>query len=173
MGNEFKRHKTGRYISLPKGKTRFHMTVVWQTIKKVEVQKYMEIIKCIIGIFLFSVIVSCRQDIKPDEIFKRANDFKLTIHLGDKYTSDSTIIKIVNKNSLKINKLKDWLTNNLHGWESSIVSWATPEISLIGTDFRLLIYKDGAVIGFTDRKGKAKQYTKKVDKSEFNFLIEE
>jgi hypothetical protein len=133
----------------------------------------MEIIKYIVGIFFFSVIVSCKQDIKPDEILKRGNDFKLTIHLGDKYTSDSTIIKTINKDSLQINKLKDWLTNNLHGWESSIASWATPDISLIGSDFRLLIYKDGAVIGFTDRKGKSKQYTKKVDKSEFNFLIEE
>jgi hypothetical protein len=133
----------------------------------------MEIIKYIVGIFFFSVIVSCRQYIKPDEIFKMENDFKLTIHFGDKYTSDTTIIITINKNSGKINKLNDWLINNPDGWQSSIASWATPDISLIGSDFRLLIYKDGAVIGFTDSKGKAKQYTKKVDKSEFNFLIEE
>ena len=133
----------------------------------------METIRIITGIFLLILIGSCSFDMNPDEILKRENDFRLTIHLGDKHSSDSTVTQTINKDSEKITRLKDWITNNPDGWKSSIASWATPDISLTGTDFRLLIYKDGLVIGFTNKTGKARQYTKQVDKSEFNFLIEE
>jgi hypothetical protein len=66
-----------------------------------------------------------------------------------------------------------WFKKNPDGWTSSISSWATPDISLIGDDFRLLIQKDVVVIGFTDKKGKARQLVKKVDISEFGFLTEQ
>ena len=124
----------------------------------------------ITGLFLL-ILISCEQAIYPDEIFKRENDFKLTIHNENDYSSDSSTVKIINKDSEKIAKLKDWISNNSGGWESSIASWATPDISLIGTDFRLLIFKEGVVIGITDKNGNARQYTKRVINTEFDFLI--
>jgi len=44
------------------------------------------------------------------------------------------------------------------------------DISLIGTNFRLLIFKDFVVIGFYGQIGKQKQCTKEADESGFNFL---
>ena len=131
----------------------------------------MKSIKTIAGLFLLIFIFSCGQDINPDEILNKEINFKLTIYLGDTNNSDSIVTQTINKDSPKITILKDWISNNPDGWKSSIASWATPDISLIGTDFRLLIYNDGVVIGFTDKKGKVKQFTKQVNKSEFDFLI--
>ncbi len=131
----------------------------------------MKIFKIILGLFLL-ILISCRQHIKPDEILKRENYFKLTIHIENKYSTDSSIVKIIYKDSEKIAKLKTWISENTDDWESSIASWATPDISLIGTDFRLLIFKDEAVVGFTDNNGNACQYTKSVKKAEFDFLID-
>jgi hypothetical protein len=96
----------------------------------------------------------------------------LTIHQQDKYSHDSTLVKTENKDSEEIIKLKDWITNNPGDWKSSIDSWATPDISLTGKDFRLLIFKSFAVIEFKDKAGKPSQYTKQIDKSAFDFLIE-
>jgi hypothetical protein len=132
----------------------------------------MKTIKSNPGLFLLIFICSCVQDLKPDEILKKENDFKLTIHQQGKYTSDSTIVKTINKDSEKIIKLKNWITNNPADWKSSVDSWVTPDISLTGKDFRLLIFKSFAVIGFKDKTGKLRQYTKQVDKSAFDFLIE-
>jgi hypothetical protein len=129
--------------------------------------------KCLAGIFILILLVSCNQNIKLDEILSREINFKLTIVLRDKNTSDSVITKSINKDSEIIKKLRLWLKMNPDGWASSMASWAPSDISLIGADFRLLIHKDGVVIGFTDRKGKAKQLVKKVDISEFSFLTEQ
>lgn len=68
--------------------------------------------------------------------------------------------------------LKVWLKNNPDNWENSIASLSQPDISLISNDFRLLIFKDVVVIGFTDETGKQKQYTKDANKSELKFLTE-
>jgi hypothetical protein len=130
----------------------------------------MKTFKIVIGLFLL-IKISWGRAIYSDEILDRENDFNLTIRNENKYSSDTTKVKIINKYSEKIAELKDWILNNSEGWESSIASWITPEISLIGIDFRLMIFKDGVVIGFTDKNGNARQYTKQVDKTEFDFLI--
>lgn len=128
--------------------------------------------KIILGLFLLMFVISCRQEIKPDDFLNKERDFKLIIHRGIKYSSYSSTTEIINKDSEKITKLKDLLTSNLNGWKSSIDSWATPDISLIGNDFRLLIFEKFVVIGFKDKTGKPKQYTKQIDESNFDFLIE-
>jgi len=127
-------------------------------------------IKNIAGLFLLFFMFSCGKNINIDDILKNENNFKLTIYLSNKYNSDSTIIKTINKNSKKISKLKEWITNNPDGWQSSNYSWATPDISLIGNNFRLLIFTDFIVIGFVDKKWKQKQYTKQVNKLELDFI---
>ena len=131
----------------------------------------MKTFKIIVGIFIL-LFTSCEQDINPNEILNKENDFKLTIHFGDKYSSDSSKVKTIIKGSEKFIKLKDWITNNPVDWKSSIDSWAAPDISLIGNDFRFLIFKNFVVIGFKDKTGKPRQYIKSVDKSTFDFLIE-
>lgn len=60
--------------------------------------------KIITGLFLVT-LVSCGQTIDSDEILKRENNFKLTIHNENDYSSDSLIIKTINKDTEKIAKL--------------------------------------------------------------------
>ncbi len=127
--------------------------------------------KIIIGLFLVTFI-SCGKYINPDEVLNREKYFKLIIHEGNKYSSDDSIVTIINKDSEKIVNLKNWISNNSNGWKSSKASWATPDISLIGTDFRLLIFNDGVVIGFKDKNGNAREYTKLTNEKEFDFLID-
>jgi hypothetical protein len=126
----------------------------------------------IAGIILSTFLISCGQDINPEEIFKKEIEFKLTILSKINNSFDTLTFKRIPRDSEIIVKLKDWLTKNPDGWKSSIASWATSEISLTGNDFRLLIFDHGIVIGFTDKNGKARQYTKQVEKKEFNFLTE-
>jgi hypothetical protein len=95
----------------------------------------------------------------------------LTVHQNDQYTLDSANSITITKDSKKIKELTTLLNNNSDDWESSIASWAAPDYFINGDNFRLLVYHDFIVIGFTDKKGKPRQYTKKIDKSEFNFLL--
>ncbi len=133
----------------------------------------MMLIKQFSVILFLIILISCGVEIRTDEIFNKESELRLQICLGDKYTSDSSRIEILTKDSEKIAKVKEWFTNNPDKWKSSIASWAPADISLIGKDFRLLIYKDGVVVGFTDKEGKQRQFTRQTDKSDFDFLIEE
>jgi hypothetical protein len=119
------------------------------------------------------LLISCGKTINPEVLLKNENVFKLTVHTSNErdFTYNSEIDTIY-KDSEKISKLKTWLIDNSTNWENSIASYAMPDISLIGTDFRLLIYKEGVVLGFTDPSGKQKQYTKATNKSTLNFLID-
>ncbi len=123
-----------------------------------------------IGFLLLIFTISCGQNLDFEEILKNEKRFELKINPNGNLVLDSSSVTKINADSKIIDKLKNWFKNNPAGWESSIASWATPDISLIGSDFRLLIFKDFVVVGFADKSGKQKQYTKEVDKSEFNFL---
>jgi len=123
-----------------------------------------------IGFLLLFFTISCGQTLEFDEILKIEKEFELKVNPNGNIVLDSALTKRIDADSEIIFNLKTWLRNNPDNWESSIASWATPDISLISNDFRLLIFKDFVVVGFTDKTGKQKQYTKDADKSEFNFM---
>lgn len=124
-----------------------------------------------IGFLLLIFTISCGQNLDFEEILKNEKQFELKFNPSGDINLDSSLTTKLNADSKIIDSLKIWFKNNQDGWESSIASWATPDISLTSDDFRLLIFKDGVVVGFADKSGKQKQYTKEADKSEFNFLI--
>jgi hypothetical protein len=125
----------------------------------------------IILIAFLLLLTACKENINPIDILRNENDFKLTINSSGNYVTDITNAKIINKDSEVFLNLKSWLIYNSKGWKSSIASWATPNVSLTGKDFRLLVFKDFVVIGFTDNNGKPRQYTKSINKSDLAFLI--
>jgi hypothetical protein len=125
--------------------------------------------KVILGIILLVLMFSCRQDIKFEEIIKLDSDFELTIKQTDNNDFERILI---DKDSDKIIKLKEWFKEHSDNWESSIASWASPDISLTSNEFRFLVFKNFVVIGFIDISGKPRQYTRTVDKMEFDFLLE-
>lgn len=125
-----------------------------------------------VGFILLIFTISCGQNLDFSEILKNEKQFDLKINPNGNLNLDSSSITKINADSKIIDKLKTWFKNNPDGWESSIASWATPDIFLTSNDFRLLIFKDFVVVGFVDKSGKQRQYTKSVDKSEFNFLTD-
>lgn len=126
-----------------------------------------------IGFLLVIFTISCGQNLNFEDILKNEKQFELKVNPSGDINLDSSLTTKINADSKIIDSLKTWFKNNPDNWESSIASWATPDISLTSNDFRLLIFKDGVVIGFVDKSGKQRQYTKATDKSEFNFLIGE
>lgn len=135
----------------------------------------MKSLKYIATIMFMTLIVACSHEIETADILNNEKEFDLNIYPNDRFTSQYDFKKVfkksINKDSEIFLKMKNWLKKNHDNWQNSFVSYATPDISLIGNKFRLLIFKDFVVIGFTDKDGKVHLCTKKVNKSEFDFLI--
>ena len=76
-------------------------------------------------------------------------------------------------NSNKYLKLIEWGKKNTNGWHLTPVSYIA-EIYVGQRNFRLLYTSGtkGVVIGFTDKKGNSKQYSKTTKKGELDFLKE-
>jgi hypothetical protein len=125
-----------------------------------------------IGFLLLIFTISCGQNLDFEEILKSEKQFELKVNPNGNLSLDNSMTTKINADSEIIVNLKSWFKNNPDNWESSIASWATPDILLMSNDFRLLIFKDFIVVSFTDKSGKQNQYTKDTDKSEFNFLTE-
>ncbi len=114
---------------------------------------------------------SCAQIIDSNELFKNETFLKLNIYQTDTvFTDNSVDLEIA---SPKVKELRSWIDNNKTDWKSSIASFAQPKISVIGDDFRMLIFRDFVVIGYVDNKGKQKQFTKQTDYWDFKFLLSE
>lgn len=125
-----------------------------------------------IGFLLLIFTISCGQNLDFEEILKNEKQFELKVNPNGNLSLDSSMTTKINADSKIIANLKTWLKNNPDNWESSIASWATPNILLTSDDFRLLIFKDFVVVGFADKTGNQKQYTKGASEAEFNFLTE-
>tara|TARA_R110002050_G_scaffold300321_1_gene469156 strand:- start:318 stop:722 length:405 start_codon:yes stop_codon:yes gene_type:complete len=125
-----------------------------------------------IGFVLLIFTISCGQNLDFEEILKNEKQFELKVNPNGNLSLDNSLTTKINADSKIIANLKTWFKNNPDNWESSIASWATPDISLTGNDFRFLVFKDFVVVGFTDKSGKQKQYTKNSNETEFNFFTE-
>ncbi len=114
---------------------------------------------------------SCTQIVDSNELFKNETFLKLNIHQADSVFIDNSVD--LDMDSPKLKELRNWIDNNKRDWKSSIASFAQPAISVIGDDFRMLIFKDFIVVGYTDNKGNQKQFTKQTDYDDFEFLLNE
>lgn len=124
-----------------------------------------------LSLFLMILTISCAQIVDSNELFKNETVLKLKIYETDSvFTDNSVDFEIA---SSKVKELRSWIDNNKTDWKSSIASFAQPTISVIGDDFRMLIFKDFVVVGYTDNKGKQKQFTKQTDYDDFEFLLNE
>jgi hypothetical protein len=118
-------------------------------------------------------IIACGKSQNTLEVLPVQSKLILTFKGNDKSDVESIKVKMIEPNSDIHKKLNNWLAHNKKGWENtSIGSWSLPDISLIGKYFKLLVYKDSVVLGFADHTGTMKEFTKKVDESEFGFLKE-
>jgi hypothetical protein len=127
----------------------------------------------IIGILIAtSISISCTEKININEVFENENEYILRTQISDNSDSENTKTLSLNNSSKEIIELRKWFNENSKQWNPSIDSWAQPKVFLNGKNFRLLIFKNFVVIGFNDKKGNPKQYTKEIESNEFHFLTE-
>ncbi|MBN1183708.1 MAG: hypothetical protein JXB49_15560 [Bacteroidales bacterium] len=124
-----------------------------------------------LSLFLIILTISCAQIVDSNELFKNETVLKLKLHQTDSIYIDNLVdLEMIHP---KVKELRNWIDNNETDWKSSIASFSQSSISVIGDDFRMLIFKDFVVIGFIDNKGKQKQFTKQTDYNDFKFLLGE
>lgn len=124
-----------------------------------------------LSLFLMILTISCAQIVDSNELFKNETVLKLNIYQTDSVFTDNLVDLEIN--SPKVIELRNWIDNNKTDWNSSIASFVQPSISVIGDDFKMLIFKDFVVVGYADNKGKQKQFTKQTDYHDFEFLLNE
>lgn len=124
-----------------------------------------------LSLFLMILTISCAQIVDSNELFKNETVLKLNIYQTDSVFIDNLVDLEIN--SPKVIELRNWIDNNKTDWNSSIASFVQPSISVIGDDFKMLIFKDFVVVGYADNKGKQKQFTKQTDYHDFEFLLNE
>jgi hypothetical protein len=126
-----------------------------------------------IGILIvMSISISCTEKININEVLENENEYTLRIQMCDINNSENSFTLPLNNSSKEIIELRNWFNKNSNQWNSSIDSWAQPKVFLNGKDFRLLIFNNFVVVGFNDKKGRPKQYTKEIEYKEFHFLTE-
>jgi hypothetical protein len=125
-------------------------------------------IRKIIGLFLLTLFVSCKQTLDSSVCLKNESTLKLNIINSDTVLIGNSVDLEIN--SAKMIELRNWIDNNSTKWENSIISYVQPLISVIENDFRMLIFKSFVVIGFKDKNDKSRQITKQTDYNEFDFL---
>lgn len=123
------------------------------------------------SLFLIILTISCTQIVDSNELFKNETVLKLKVHQTNSVYIDNSVD--LEMDSPKVKELRNWIDSNKTDWKSSVASFAQSSISVIGDDFRMLIFKDFVVIGFSDNKGKQKQLTKQTDYKDFKFLLVE
>lgn len=124
---------------------------------------------------IFSLgLISCQKDIDINDCIDQNAEFDLSIRTVDTdtgfSTSQSEKIKV---ESEKWIKLINFAKNNLNGWQSSPASHIG-DVYVSQGSFKLTYTKgsSGVVISFNDKDNNPKQYIKKINKGELDFLVE-
>ncbi|MCA0363940.1 MAG: hypothetical protein LCH67_07835 [Bacteroidetes bacterium] len=125
----------------------------------------------ILPVFLIA-FQSCSQSIDINDLKINNSDLKITYWTKSSFGLNSTSTKLLSKDSKEFKNFNDWLIDNSKGWEKSIASYATPNIFITSADFRLLIFKNFVIIGYSDKNNKPMQLIKHTNIKEFEFLNE-
>lgn len=126
-------------------------------------------IRFLLFILNICILTSCTSNINFNEIIDKNKALELRISKNDSSFPEHFEIPA---HSEKFIRLTKWADNNTTGWESSFASYK-PEVFVGQGNFRLLYWtgKDGVIIGFTDKGEKPRQYSKKIEKGELDFLV--
>lgn len=125
-------------------------------------------------LFLISLLfflARCSSDVNIFEYVDKNSDLKISVL--DNNTNllhrRETEIQI---NSDKYSRLLKWADNNTDGWTMDPVSHVPADIIVSQGSFRLLywLHKDYAVIAFTDKDKKSRQYSKSKLNGDLDFL---
>ena len=110
------------------------------------------------------ILTSCKSTININQYVDKALPFGLTITTTDSATGLTKLTHMnIEVNSVKYVKLINWFDKNQDGWRTTPASYVT-NIGVTQGAFRLLYTRNsvGALIGFTDKENKARQYSKTI-----------
>lgn len=124
-----------------------------------------KIISVLEYLILTLAFCSCKQHIDINDYIDRYSPLKLKI--GNQL-KQPVIIQV---NSDKYRKLIEWGKINTDDWQSTSASFIA-DIYVGQGSFRLLCLpgRNGVVIGFTDKQGNLRQYSKTIKEGELDFL---
>ena len=116
---------------------------------------------------------SCGSQIQMTDHIDLNKPLTLTINTLDKQTG----LTVMKRSELlpesdKYKKFIDWCRGNDDGWSPSFDSY-NAKASVTQNGFRFLLISNGVVIGFTDKEGNPKQFTKTTDTDNLAFLMKE
>lgn len=133
----------------------------------------MKLSKFLMLIFLSTLLTSCYEDINLKDYIDRNSPLTLEVNEKDKVMGlQIPSISSMAPESEKFEKFIQWSNANIKGWQSTPASYSADLIVRQG-DFHLLhtIGSIGVVVGFKDKYGKEKQYTKTIKKGDLDFLL--
>lgn len=124
-------------------------------------------------ISLLSSLTCCSSDVNVFEYVDKNSSLKISA-----IESNSNLLNRLETeiqiNSDKYSRLLKWADMNSDGWNWDPVSHIPADIIVSQGSFRLLYWvgKDIAVITYTDKNNKSKQYSKSIKKGDLDFLTE-
>jgi hypothetical protein len=122
-------------------------------------------------ISLIFLLCSCEKKININDYLDNKSSLLLTVYKKDSLSNTTkratTQIEI---SSNKYEKLINWGNKNTHDWKWSPASYIA-DMYVGQKNFHLLtIEKTLVVISFIDKDGNSKQYTKRIEENELEFL---
>jgi len=127
-----------------------------------------------IRVLIFSLFAtSCSSQIQITDHIDLGRPLNLTINTLDKETGLTTVKQSeIMPQSEKYEKFIDWCRDNDTGWSASFESFNS-KASVSQNNFRFLLLTNGVVVGFTDKNGNQKQFTKTTNTDDLAFLTNE
>jgi hypothetical protein len=120
---------------------------------------------------LILLFFGCGSDIHISDYIDETVSLNLSINKKNKNGLTSSENNELTIDSEKYKQVIAWANKNTSGWKWTPASYLS-DVCVAQGDFRLL-YTSGSnrvVVGFVDKQGKAKQYAKKINKGDLDFL---
>jgi len=124
-------------------------------------------------IILISILAGCKTHININDYIDKNVAVKLKVSKKDNSTGLTSFKNFdIPVNSDKYKELIEWGNKNTAGWQSTLASFIA-DIYVGQGDFRMLYNSGskGVVVGFKDKEGRAKQYSKTIMQGELDFLF--
>ncbi len=77
----------------------------------------------------------------------------------------------IDPKSEKYSKIIEWAKKNTDGWQSTPASYVS-KVTISHGEFRLLYNSSYVVVGYVDKDGKAKQYSRDIKPGDLDFLLD-
>ena len=128
----------------------------------------------ILPLLFLLLILTTQIGCKTEVIISGYLDKNLPLNLTQTFKTENSLLSTTNTkqilpNSDKFLRLVKWCDENKTGWQETYASFIS-NLTLTQNSFKLLVLDEAVVIGFIDKQGKSKQYSKTIKKDDLKFL---